>query len=153
MFIYLSQIYLKVPPSSKVSKQSRNNTWLKKEQQRFFFPQLPSQKSIGSSTDLKEHWSLLLATEIDAQAKQNTLNAIFGCVVPHDTPISDLVMKKLKYSLIPNFHLLSCNRLTNIRKPTRGICSNPWLNKGLFTEYAPATAVMMTKKTLSCSLS
>lgn len=70
---------------------------------------------------------------------------------PHDTTISDLVMKKLKHSLIPNFHLLSYNQLADIRKPTWGISSNPWLNKGLFTKLTPATSVMMTKKTLSCS--
>lgn len=69
---------------------------------------------------------------------------------PHDTTISDLVTEKLKHSLIPNFHLISCNQLADIRKPTWGICSNLWLNKGLFTRHTPATAVMMTKKTLSC---
>lgn len=70
---------------------------------------------------------------------------------PHNTTISDLLTEKLKHSLISNFHLPSCNQLADIRKPTWNICSNRWLNKGLFSKYTPATAVTMTKKTLFCS--
>lgn len=122
-----------------------------KEQERFFFSQLPSQKSWGNSRDLKEYCFPPLGGNSVLKLRRTHWMQCLHVLSHHDTTISDLVTEKLKHSLIPNFLLLSCKQLADIKKPTWGICSNPWLNKGLFTKYTPATAVMMTKETLSCS--